>query len=63
MQAAEHPVTNDGARSSRRKGGIALPLALTGIGGGAIGLIAWGWMQFGEAIYLNRLAAFVVSCF
>ena len=38
-------------------------LAVAAIFGAVIGLAAWGWMAFGDTIYLTRLAAVVASCF
>lgn len=41
---------------------LALPAAAI-VGGLAIGALVFGWLQFGESIYLTRLATFVASCF
>ncbi|MCG6859542.1 MAG: hypothetical protein LJE67_15900 [Salaquimonas sp.] len=38
-------------------------LVFAAAGGAALGLIIWGWMQYGESIYLTRLTAFVAGCF
>ena len=51
---------------NRETAGVSIrvmPLAIVAICGAAIGVAAWSWMAFGEAIYLNRLAAVVAGCF
>ncbi|GIL02389.1 MAG: hypothetical protein BroJett030_22880 [Alphaproteobacteria bacterium] len=46
------------------KAGSRLALAAAAAAGGlATGALVFGWLQFGESIYLTRLATFVASCF
>jgi hypothetical protein len=47
----------------RKAGMNFLPFALAVGGGLALGLIVFGWVQFGESIYLTRLSALVAGCF
>ena len=52
-------------RDEGRQGGAhrAMTRALAALGAMAVGLIAWGWLQFGDTIYLARLTAIVANCF
>lgn len=40
-----------------------LPFAAAAAGGLAIGALVFGWLRFGESIYLTQLTAFVAGCF
>lgn len=40
-----------------------LAFAAAATGGLALGAIVFGWLRFGDAIYLTQLTAFVAGCF
>ncbi len=50
-------------QSARKTGTPIVPVALAVFGGIGGGLLIWGWLNYGEAIYLNRLAAVLAGCF
>lgn len=60
---ARADTTESETKPANRIGAFAWPLAMAAGGGAALGLLAFGWLRYGELIYLTRLAAFVASCF